>query len=640
MRKVLCLLMVMGLFCGCIATTKEVKRAEAKKEEGSRISLPPQKAVKPRQVPKLPPPPEPVLSLKRPEDYGLDVSVSVSVKDASLKELLMTMARQAGVNIVVDDDIEDRRVSVTLKDVPLWQALKAVLEAQRLYFRPYPGYIRISRMTTRFFHIDYVVSSRGGASSTSVVLVSGGTEGSGATSSNVASSEEINFWQSFEERLKELMKDPLYEILQAEYRRRQLQKDLSLLPYEEDYEKEMKEHRLRMFRLKSEILEKQLEMGMVEEGKLGALGAAEGAVAEETEAAEAAARAEEEEGILGSYTIDPQTGTVVVTTTPEVMRRVERFIAEVREELKRQVLIDVQILEVALSEEEALGIDWSGFPGTIQFFRLPDLEPAVEASIGAAGGGGGGGGAAGGIVSPLATPPFSFSPTGGLQLGVLNMLDEDWAYQHTINALISFLKQKGQVKAIARPQLVTMNNQPAIVSVGVNDFYVTYELTTTAAEGGVSTTAVTSKLNPIFIGVTLHITPQISPTGEVILKIVPAINRKVGEKTVPTGIPSAPTQVIPIIETRQTSTVVRVRDGQIVILSGLIQEKDEGVTRKVPGLGEVPILGGLFRHKTKGKVRSELVIIVTPKLREPFRPEEELGYKRIGRLGCTSGSSA
>lgn len=238
--KRLAVLLAVGVVVGC-TTTKEVKRAEPQRQ-APRISLPPQQ--KAMEEPKLPPPPEPVLPLKRPEGHGLDAPVSVSVRDASLKELLTTMARQAGVNIVVDADIEDRRVSVTLREVPLWQALKAVLEAQRLYFRPYPGYLRICRMMTRFFHIDYVVSARGGGSSTAVVLTAGGAEGVGTTTSNVASSEEINFWQSFENRLKELMKDPLYEILQAEYRRRQLQKDLSLLPYEEDYERALKEHRM------------------------------------------------------------------------------------------------------------------------------------------------------------------------------------------------------------------------------------------------------------------------------------------------------------------------------------------------------------------------------------------------------------
>ncbi len=622
LKRVIYAALILGLF-GC-STTKEVK-------EPPSIKIPPPPKEEQRVAKPLPPP-EPFLPLKRPQGYGnMEALVSVNVKDAGLKKLLLTMAEQAGVNLVIDEDIEDKRVSVTLKKVPFWQALKAVLGAHGLYSKPYPGYLRISRMVTRFFHIDYVVSTRGGTSSTSVVLVSGGTEGAGATSSNVTSSEEVNFWESFEERLKSLLQDPLYEILQAEYERKKLQKDLALLPYKEQYEKELQRHRMKMFSLKSKMLERQLQMGFPPEA------APEMRVEEETptEAVREEAREvtrEEEERLLGSYTIDPQTGTVVVTTTPEMMERVEKFIASVKEELKRQVLIDVQILEVSLDKERKLGIDWSSFPGTIQFFKMPDLREAIERSMATAGAAGGGAAGAGGIVSPLATPPFSFSPTGGLQAGVLHILGDDVAYQHTIDTLISFLKEQGEVRAIARPQLVTLNNQPAIVSVGINDFYVTYELTTTAAAaGGVATTAVTSKLNPIFIGVTLNITPQISPNGEIILKIVPAINRKVDEKTVPTGIPSAPTQVIPIIETRQTSTVVRVKSGQIVIISGLIQEREGGVTRKVVGLGDIPGIGEIFTHRTRERERSELVIIVTPRLRYPFTPGKGLGYDRISR---------
>ncbi len=616
-----------GFLLGCATTPERIEEGE-----GPRIPLE-QKA--PVSKPAKPPaPPAPLVPLRKPAGYAnLEMLISVNVKEASLKQLLLTMAEQAGVNLVIDEDVEDKKVTVNIKKVPLWQALKAILGAHGLYYQPYPGYIRISRMLTKFFHIDYVVSVRGGESSTSVALVSGGTsDAGGATSAgviNVTSSEEIDFWKNFEERLKNLMKDPLYDILQAEYNRKKLKKDLAMLPYEEEYEKELHRHQLEIFSLQSKILAKQVEMGMPPEKvpEVKEVTPAKAEVAEVTK--EEVGKAEEEELLVGSYTIDSQTGTVVVTTTPEVMERVQRFIAQVKENARRQVLIDVQILEVSLDKDKKLGIDWSSFPGTIQFFKLPDLKSAVKSAMAGAGGGGGGAGG-GGIVSPLATAPFSFSPTGGLQAGILHMLSNDVAFQYTLDLLISFLKEQGEVKAISRPQLVTMNNQPAIVSVGVNDFYVTYELTTVSATAGVATTSVTSKLNPIFIGVTLHITPQISPNGDIILKIIPAINRKVDEKTVPTGIPSAPTQTIPVIETRQTSTIVRVASGQIVIISGLIQEKNGGTTKKVIGLGDVPILGYLFSHKSEEAMRSELVIIVTPRLQPPFVPNKELGHERIG----------
>ena len=116
--------------------------------------------------------------------------------------------------------------------------------------------------------------------------------------------------------------------------------------------------------------------------------------------------------------------------------------------------------------------------------------------------------------------------------------------------------------------------------------------------------------------------------GEIILKIVPAINRKVAEKTVPTGIPSAPTQIIPIIETRQTSTIIKARDGQTIIISGLIREEDVERSKKVPLFGDIPIFGILFKHKSKIKQRSELIILLTPHLKSVnFK---DLDYKHLG----------
>ncbi len=118
-----------------------------------------------------------------------------------------------------------------------------------------------------------------------------------------------------------------------------------------------------------------------------------------------------------------------------------------------------------------------------------------------------------------------------------------------------------------------------------------------------------------------------SPQGEIVMKIVPAVNQKVGDKEVPTGIPSTPTQSIPLLETRQTSTVVKVRDGQTILISGLIQEREEEVERAVPYLSGVPVVGPLFRHSTKRRNRSELVLLLTPRLTDVSGPTERVGYR-------------
>jgi MSHA type pilus biogenesis protein MshL len=586
------------------------------------------------------PPPPPLLEPKRPKDYpDLTKPISITVKDASLKQTLLAIASQIGINIVFDEEVEDGKISVNFHRTPFGQALRAILMAHDLYYRCYPGYIRISKMITKFFHIDYVISNRQGQSNTRVSLSSSSGEETTSQSFtsgdiSVVSNEVVNFWQNFENGLREILKDPLYNILQAEYNREYLQQQLNLLAYQKEYQKEIQKQQLEMLNLQKAFLKKQLEEGEVsslqnlsgistQEG--GSTGAPTGGAGATTSATA------EAESLLGTYTIDPQTGTVVVTTTPEVMERVEKFITKIKQDLCRQVLIDIQILEVTLDKTHQIGIDWSKFPGTMEFYKLPYLRHIINAQMlsqaATEGGASGTSTQAGGISSPLSASPFPSAPGANLQVGVLHPLTPSTAYQWSTEALISFLNTQGKVKSISRPQLLTLNNQPALISVGTNDFYITYEQTTTSAQAGLATSTVTTRINPIFIGVTLNITPQISISGEIILKIVPVINKKIGEKTVPTGIASAPTQTIPIIETRQTSTIVRAKDGQPIIISGLIQDTVAENENKLPVLGNIPILGHVFRHKDEEKFRSELVIVLIPHIQASGL--KTLGYEHI-----------
>lgn len=635
---------LLSIIWGC-STHHEVKKEPLQvsvqtPSDTERKELSPQKG-------KAYPVPEPLLPLKSPyRDKGLDSLVSIRITEGGLKELCHALAEQAKVNLIIDPDVEDERVSISIKEIPLWQALDAILTSHGLYYTSEPGYIHISRMITRTFHLDYVVSVRAGASSTQVSLSSGtsgisgpgqtqqaGTMGGSVASGDIViqTQERVDFWTQLDARIRELMRDPLYEILRSEYDRKVLKRQLHMLPMETEYSKELMKHRLHMFRLERELAKKRMETGAPE----GAVAPREAFPYEVPEAKEAAKEEREEEKkgrLVGSYTIDPQTGTIIVTTTSEIMARIEKFINQVRENLTRQVHIDLQILEVSLRKEKKLGIDWSGFPGLIQFFRMPRLRSVIEAQIEAqatAGAGGAGAAGGGGIYSPLTSSPFSSSPVGGLQAGILITPTSGQAVQFALNSIISFLKQQGDVRAISRPQITTLNNQPAVISVGVNDFFITFEQATTATAGGLATTQVTSRLNPIFIGVTLHITPQLSPQGEIIMKIVPAVNERVGEKVVPTGIPSAPTQTIPILETRQTSTVVKAEDGQTIILSGLIQERDILLEKGVPFLSDLPVVGPIFRHMAKEKGRSELVILLTPRLADVYPRMEGLGYKEL-----------
>lgn len=658
-----------GLAALILTSCAATDRKEDLQSPVSSLALPPVREAQVTSEPSPPPPPPPLLPLKKPQGtLELESLVSLTVTEGSLKEVLQALTEQAGVNLIIDRDVVDENATINIKNLPLWQALDALLTAHNLFYATQPGYIKVSRMMTRVFHLDYVRTLRAGLSTTQVSLSSGsnggdstgGTTGStsggssgtqGATTLGalgggsaagditVQSLEIIDFWKDFDSNLKQIMRDPLYEILRTEYDQKDLRRNLTMIPYEEEYEKEVMQHRLEMFRLQREMMQKQLETG-VTEGTVAAPSMEQGG---ETRGNETRGQGQENQGtqgtgtetanLVGTYSLDPQTGTLVVTTTPEVMARVESFLSQLRQNLNLQVYIDVQILEVSLGKDRQMGIDWGSFPGLLQYYRMPQLRDVIEQQMlqQAESGGGGGGSSTGGqgVTSPISSNPFSTSPEGSFQLGVLSTLGNHQALQYSLNTVLSFLEEQGTVKAVSRPQITTLNNQPAVVSVGVNDFYATFEQQTTSAEGGLATSSVSSRLNPIFIGVTLSITPQISPEGEIAMKIVPAINKMIGQKSVPTGIPSAPTQTIPVLETRQTSTMVRVRESETIIISGLIQESDDTVEKEVPYFSDIPVVGKVFRHSAHEKKSSELVMLLTPRI--PQRPlqMEEAGFREL-----------
>jgi type II secretory pathway component GspD/PulD (secretin) len=173
-----------------------------------------------------------------------------------------------------------------------------------------------------------------------------------------------------------------------------------------------------------------------------------------------------------------------------------------------------------------------------------------------------------------------------------------------LSDIMQAIAEQGDVKVLSSPTISTLNNQKAIIRVGNQDvFFIT---------GAVATqTTVTQIIQPmtIDIGILLDVTPQIAEDGTIIMNIHPSITDKTGEKTTPDG-----KSTFPLLSVRETDTTVRVRDGQTIIIAGLMQEKTLENSTGVPVLHSIPILGGLFRYKTGTKTNSELVIMITPTL--------------------------
>lgn len=163
-----------------------------------------------------------------------------------------------------------------------------------------------------------------------------------------------------------------------------------------------------------------------------------------------------------------------------------------------------------------------------------------------------------------------------------------------------------------------MNGQTALLSVGRNTTFISrVETTTTTSSGSLPTTTFTVETNSVLSGIMFGIVPQINGNGEITLSITPIVSNLVAldEKTIGTGTGESAVQIkLPTIDLREMSTTVKVLDGQMIVIGGLIDTKQDLQEQKVPILGDIPILGAVFKSVDKSEEKTELVIMLIPRL--------------------------
>ena len=184
----------------------------------------------------------------------------------------------------------------------------------------------------------------------------------------------------------------------------------------------------------------------------------------------------------------------------------------------------------------------------------------------------------------------------------------------SLSAVLDALKQQGELKIVSKPRLRTLNNQPAVVRVGQDLPVFTTETTVAGGDSGIITTD--ESIQTVTVGTVLSITPQVSADDLVTLDITPAVSRLVRTETSATGNTNAP-----VIDIRQASSIVRVRDGATVVMGGLVQDTTTSTRRKVPLLGDIPLLGRAFTGTYKNSERTELVVFLTPRIIKDPRAE-------------------
>jgi len=301
--------------------------------------------------------------------------------------------------------------------------------------------------------------------------------------------------------------------------------------------------------------------------------------------------------------VSPQSGMVIVHAMARELRSVAEFLDKAELSLRRQVILEAKILEVQLSDGFQAGVNWSALTevgdgkniifGSGLTNSARTINPTTgEATLG---------NTVLGVPTAISTPNNS---VGGVFSAALNLKD--------FNALIDLLATQGTVQVLSSPRISTLNNQKAVIKVGTDEFFVTEISTQTTTTSSSTTPTVDVELTPFFSGIALDVTPQISESGEVVLHIHPTVS-EVNDQTKTVVGPNG-NLVLPLAlsSIRETDSIVRARNGQVVVIGGLMKNNSIDENGKTPLLGDIPFFGSAFRQKRQSSVKSELIILLKP----------------------------
>ena len=282
--------------------------------------------------------------------------------------------------------------------------------------------------------------------------------------------------------------------------------------------------------------------------------------------------------------IDKNSGVIIVTGNKRQIEAVSRYMKIMKKRLMRQVYIDVKILSVSLSKSHQTGINWQ------------DL---------------------------------SLHLNGGNKLRMRNLLGKTSIFNNatfSMSALLNVLATYGNVNSISNPQIVTLNNQKAVIQVGSNVYYKDVSKITKDQNGNVFTEYT---INSQFVGVSLDIIPRISDNGEITLYVYPTISQFAEPPQT-----AANRELPPDIKTNTLVSMVRLKNNQTLVLGGLIANDKSLQRNGVPILKEIPIVKYLFSYKESVSNKKEIVFIITPHIINLNKKAKlsDYGFKKIPSL--------
>ncbi|WP_426085239.1 pilus (MSHA type) biogenesis protein MshL [Janthinobacterium sp. PSRC1-1] len=501
-------------------------------------------------------PPASALAAQLPKARGvLDERFNVAFNNVPARQFFHSLVNGTRYNMLVHPEVQGN-ISANLKDVTLFEALDAVREMYGYDYKVDGTRIAIRPLTmqTRMFQVNYLTGNRKG---TSNLRVSSTSVGNAGTSNNQSGQSSQQSPQN-----------------QTQQPGSQVALDSSNLSTTSDsnFWAELKE----------------------------SLGAIIGGT-----------------GDGRKVVISPQSGVVVVRGMPDELRAVDLYLKATQLSVDRQVILEAKILEVELNDNFQTGINWASFAsiksGHTNRISTGFIQP-------------------GGTLAPLpfngGQPPNMTNGSGltassgfGLSSAATAAGSMFGLAFQTANfaAMITFLESQGAVHVLSSPRIATMNNQKAVLKIGTDEFFVTGVSTTVTSTGttGGTTSSPNVTLQPFFSGVVLDVTPQIDDQGNIILHVHPSVSQVTTvSKQIDLG--SAGSLKLPLAasSTSEMDSMVRSQDGRIVAIGGLMRQATTSDRSQVPGAGDIPVLGALFRNTGQVIQKRELVVLIKPTIVE------------------------
>lgn len=424
--------------------------------------------------------------------------ISMDFKDASLKDLLKIISQQSGINFIPNEDVQDKKITLYLENVPIKDAINSIIEANGLTYEQGPadnifivrpsGVVKI-KTVTKIYTLNFAqvaplvaqavtTSAASSSSSTNYSTTSSGTTAAQTPSSSTSTSGTSAEVTGIEDILSKL-----------------------LTP-------------------------------------------------------------------AGNIVVDQRTNSLIITDIPEQFKVIEEMLIKL-DTPTPQVFIEAEIIETTTDVTDKLGLEYGGTNGTWSAtYTGPERSYAL----------------------PYKTAPFKgHGQTPSFTFGTMSFGDLSF----TLKALIA----SADTKYLARPKLLTLNNETAVIDI-TSDTYVG-QITTSTPQTQTNTTSA----ERMSTGVSLRVTPQVNAADYVTMILEPSVSR--------TEASTVNTDYLNPIK-RSTKAKVMVKDGETVFIGGLLDTYKTDTKRKVPILGDIPLLGGLFKSDTKTDKQTEILIFITP----------------------------